>query len=63
MSDKTKNKGMGAIPPAGGVAFRVWVPHAQRASGIGSFNGWDGDKHRIASWAPTMFSNRLKRWI
>ena len=30
MSDKTKIKGMGAIPHAGGIAFRVWAPHAQR---------------------------------
>ncbi|MBU1748902.1 MAG: alpha amylase C-terminal domain-containing protein [Chloroflexi bacterium] len=36
---------MGAIPHAGGVAFRVWAPHAQRVAVIGSFNGWDGDKH------------------
>ena len=45
MSDRNKIKGMGAIPHAGGVAFRVWAPHAQRVSVIGSFNGWDGDKH------------------
>ena len=45
MSDETKIKGMGAIPHAGGVAFRVWAPHAQRVSVIGSFNDWDGDKH------------------
>lgn len=44
MSDETKIKGMGAIPHAGGVAFRVWAPHAQRVSVIGSFNDWDGDK-------------------
>jgi 1,4-alpha-glucan branching enzyme len=45
MSDKTKIKGMGAIPHAGGVAFRVWVPHhAQRVSVIGSFNDWGDDK-------------------
>ena len=45
MSDKTKIKGRGAIPHAGGIAFRVWAPHAQRVSVIGSFNGWDGGKH------------------
>src|SRR5512147_1930852 len=45
MSDKTKIKGMGAIPHAGGVAFRVWAPHAQQVSVIGSFNDWDGDKY------------------
>jgi len=36
---------MGALPHAGGVAFRVWAPHAQRVSVIGSFNDWDGDTH------------------
>jgi 1,4-alpha-glucan branching enzyme len=45
MNDETKIKGRGAIPHAGGVAFRVWAPHAQRVSVIGSFNDWDGDKH------------------
>jgi 1,4-alpha-glucan branching enzyme len=45
MSDETKIKGMGAIPHAGGVGFRVWAPHAERVSVIGSFNGWDSDKH------------------
>jgi len=44
MSDGTKIEGMGAIPHVGGVAFRVWAPHAQRAAVIGSFNGWDGHK-------------------
>ncbi len=45
MSDETKIKGRGATPHAGGVAFRVWAPHAQRVSIIGSFNDWSGDKH------------------
>ena len=45
MSDETKIKGMGAIPHPGGVAFRVWAPHAERVSVIGSFNGWDSGKH------------------
>jgi len=40
MNDETKIKGRGAISHAGGVAFRVWAPHAQRVSVIGSFNGW-----------------------
>ena len=44
MSDKDKIKGMGATPHEGGVAFRVWAPHAQRVSVIGSFNAWAGDK-------------------
>jgi 1,4-alpha-glucan branching enzyme len=45
MSDETKIKAMGATPHPGGVAFRVWAPHAERVSVIGSFNGWDSDKH------------------
>ena len=44
MNEETKIKGMGAIPHVGGVAFRVWAPHAQRVAVIGSFNDWDGDK-------------------
>jgi 1,4-alpha-glucan branching enzyme len=45
MRDETKIKGMGATPHTGGVGFRVWAPHAERVSVIGSFNGWDSDKH------------------
>jgi 1,4-alpha-glucan branching enzyme len=47
MSDETKTRRMGAIPHEGGVTFRVWAPHAQRVSVIGSFNGWDIDKHPL----------------
>jgi 1,4-alpha-glucan branching enzyme len=47
MSDKTKTKGMGAVPHAGGVGFRVWAPHAERVSVIGSFNGWESGKHPL----------------
>lgn len=36
---------MGATPHAGGVAFGVWAPHAERVSVVGSFNDWDGDRH------------------
>jgi 1,4-alpha-glucan branching enzyme len=44
MSDTSRIEGMGAAPHPGGVAFRVWAPHAQAVSVIGSFNGWDGDR-------------------
>ncbi len=37
------------MPHAKGVAFRVWAPHAERVSIIGSFNGWDGDKNPMQS--------------
>ncbi|MDD2735924.1 MAG: alpha-amylase family glycosyl hydrolase [Desulfuromonadaceae bacterium] len=49
MSDTSKITGMGAIPHPGGVAFRVWAPHAVKVSVIGSFNGWDGGKHPMQS--------------
>jgi 1,4-alpha-glucan branching enzyme len=45
MSGETKLKSMGAILHAGGVGFRVWAPHAQRVSVIGTFNDWDAGKH------------------
>lgn len=35
--------GMGAIPYDGGVAFRVWAPHAESASVGGDFNEWSSD--------------------
>jgi 1,4-alpha-glucan branching enzyme len=38
-------EGMGSILYAGGVAFRVWAPHAKGVSVIGSFNHWDGGAH------------------
>ncbi len=33
--------GMGAILAKDGVAFRVWAPHANAVSVIGTFNNWD----------------------
>ena len=35
-----KHSGMGAIPSANGVTFRVWAPHAEKVYLIGTFNGW-----------------------
>lgn len=49
MREETNVTGMGAIPHTGGVAFRVWAPHAQRVSVIGSFNGWDSDRHPLTA--------------
>jgi len=40
---------MGATPHAGGVAFRVWAPHAERVSVTGSFNEWSNDRHSLQS--------------
>ncbi len=46
MSATTKKiKGMGSMLHAQGVAFRLWAPHAQRVSVIGSFNNWDAAQH------------------
>ncbi|WP_020470052.1 alpha-amylase family glycosyl hydrolase [Zavarzinella formosa] len=43
---KTKTRaGMGAIPHKTGVAFRVWAPHAEAVSVIGSFNEWNPKTH------------------
>jgi 1,4-alpha-glucan branching enzyme len=36
----TTNKGMGAIPSAKGVTFRVWAPHAEKLYVTGTFNDW-----------------------
>ena len=44
MSEKTqtetKPSGMGAIPRAKGVTFRVWAPHAEKVYVTGTFNDW-----------------------
>ena len=41
--------GMGSVPSPDGVAFRVWAPHAEHVSVIGSFNNWDGAAHPMDS--------------
>jgi len=41
--------GMGSMPSPDGVAFRVWAPHAEHVSVIGSFNDWDGAAHPMES--------------
>jgi 1,4-alpha-glucan branching enzyme len=40
--------GMGSLPFPGGVAFRVWAPHADIVAVIGDFNGWADDRDRLA---------------
>ena len=36
----TNQPGMGAIPDAKGVTFRVWAPHADKVYVTGTFNDW-----------------------
>ncbi|MGA2532136.1 MAG: alpha-amylase family glycosyl hydrolase [Candidatus Aminicenantales bacterium] len=36
-----KIPGLGAMPSAKGVTFRVWAPHAEKVYVTGSFNGWN----------------------
>lgn len=37
--------GMGTMPHANGVAFRVWAPNANQVFVIGSFNNWNEAQH------------------
>jgi 1,4-alpha-glucan branching enzyme len=41
--------GIGAIPFDGGVTFRVWAPHADAVSVVGSFNDWDPARGPMAA--------------
>lgn len=59
MSDETKIKGMGSILYAQGVAFRLWAPHAEQVSVIGSFNDWDGGKHPMQAEADGYWYNNV----
>ena len=43
----SSHPGMGAIVHAGGVAFRVWAPHASGVAVAGDFNGWSRDRHPL----------------
>jgi 1,4-alpha-glucan branching enzyme len=40
---------MGAVPYDGGTMFRVWAPHADGVSVIGSWNDWDPGHDALAS--------------
>lgn len=41
VAERTVHLGMGAIPHASGVAFRVWAPFASAVSVVGTFNDWN----------------------
>ena len=47
-SAATARAGMGAIPHEKGIAFRVWAPHADAVSVVGTFNEWNKTKHQLA---------------
>jgi 1,4-alpha-glucan branching enzyme len=49
VSDVVKVEGMGAILHEGGVAFRVWAPHAEEVSVIGDFNQWNKRRNPLQS--------------
>ena len=44
----TSQTGMGAIPYEGGVAFRVWAPHADQVFVAGTFNKWSRRRTPLA---------------
>ncbi len=46
---EARRAGMGAMPHAAGVAFRVWAPHADRVAITGSFNDWSKGADPMAS--------------
>ncbi len=48
MPDEALPAGMGALPHPGGVAFRVWAPHAEAVHVTGSFNDWSEDACPLA---------------
>jgi 1,4-alpha-glucan branching enzyme len=44
----TGRAGMGAVPFAGGTAFRVWAPHADAVFVVGEFNDWSEQADPLA---------------
>ena len=49
MPNETSHPGMGAIVHGDGVAFRVWAPHADAVSVIGTFNDWSEKASPLAA--------------
>lgn len=48
MVKPAEHAGMGAVPYKGGVTFRVWAPHADKVSVVGTFNDWSETAHPLA---------------
>jgi 1,4-alpha-glucan branching enzyme len=46
---------LGATPYPGGVAFRVWAPHAERVFVVGDFNGFDATANELAAEGGGLF--------
>ena len=44
----SRRSGMGAVPFDGGTTFRVWAPHAENVSVVGTFNDWNATRHPLA---------------
>ena len=49
--------GMGSIPFPGGVAFRVWAPHATTVTVEGDFNNWSTAANPLVSEGDCNWSN------
>lgn len=45
----SKRPGLGSMPYAGGVTFRVWAPFARSVAVGGSFNEWSTSAHPLAA--------------
>lgn len=43
----SSQSGMGAVPYAGGVGFRVWAPNVDRVTVAGEFNNWSETAHPL----------------
>ena len=48
MAQPSTRQGMGAIPYAGGTAFRVWAPDVPAVFVAGEFNGWSDNASPLA---------------
>ncbi len=48
MVKPAEHVGMGAVPYEDGVTFRVWAPHADAVSVVGTFNDWSETAHPLA---------------
>ena len=59
MTAASQRPGMGAIPYAGGVTFRVWAPFASNVVVAGGFNGWNTTKLNAGSGLAVPFTSNF----